>query len=428
MAMHAVESDRRRIAIIGAGPIGLEAALHAVQAGFSVQVYERGRIAENVLDWGHVRLFSPFSRNSSPLGRQAVREQLGRPLPADDALLTGRHFAEQYVLPLSTLPCLSGCIHEQTAVLAVGRSRFSKREQIGKPERASDPFQLLVMKEGHERREFADVVLDCSGVYPYHNWIGAGGLPCFGETEALSKDDYRLPDIAGTERARFAGGRTLVVGSGYSAATAVVDLAEVGRGDENTSVVWLTRSPQRPPIDRISRDPLRERDRLAEEANRLALSADSVVDWRPGTIVHRVTRSASDGVFHVELCPPSRDISQQQTLETLTVDNIIANVGYRPDRSLYEELQVHECYASQGPMNLAAALLGETSSDCLHQSTYGVETLRTPEPDFFILGAKSYGRDSRFLISIGMQQIHEVLRSISPKAAAVVRGTLAGTY
>ena len=95
-------------------------------------------------------------------------------------------------------------------------------------------------------------------------------------------------------------------------------------------------------------------------------------------------------------------------MKQIVADRIIANVGYKPDRSLYEELQVHECYASQGPMKLAAALLGETSADCLSQTSHGAETLRNPEPGFFILGSKSYGRDSRFLLKTGIEQIQDL--------------------
>ena len=98
----------------------------------------------------------------------------------------------------------------------------------------------------------------------------------------------------------------------------------------------------------------------------------------------------------------------------IAADEVLALVGYRPDRSLYEELQVHECYASQGPMKLAAVLLGETSADCLAQTSPGGETLKNPEPGFFILGAKSYGRNSRFLLKIGHEQIGEVFSMMEP--------------
>jgi hypothetical protein len=58
-------------------------------------------------------------------------------------------------------------------------------------------------------------------------------------------------------------------------------------------------------------------------------------------------------------------------------------------------------------MNLSAALLG-AGGDCLAQEGHGVDTLVNPEPDFFILGAKSYGRNTTFLMRVGWQQVDEV--------------------
>mmetsp|Transcript_13386 Transcript_13386/g.15255 ORF Transcript_13386/g.15255 Transcript_13386/m.15255 type:complete len:224 (+) Transcript_13386:79-750(+) len=98
------------------------------------------------------------------------------------------------------------------------------------------------------------------------------------------------------------------------------------------------------------------------------------------------------------------------------VDTVIANVGYRPDTSLYQELQVHQCYATEGPMKLAAALLsssGANSVDCLAQVVPGKETLRTSEPSFYIIGMKSYGRSSKFLLSVGHQQVQHVMELLN---------------
>jgi len=94
----------------------------------------------------------------------------------------------------------------------------------------------------------------------------------------------------------------------------------------------------------------------------------------------------------------------------LRVDRIVANVGYRPDLSLNREIQVHQCYASEGPMKLAASLLASAGGDCLAQASVGVDILKNPEPNYFILGAKSYGRNSSFLLRLGIDQIQEVLR------------------
>jgi hypothetical protein len=94
----------------------------------------------------------------------------------------------------------------------------------------------------------------------------------------------------------------------------------------------------------------------------------------------------------------------------VTVDRVLALVGSSPDAAIYRQLQIHECYASSAPMKLSATLLarGGGAVDCLDQVASGVEALRNPEPGFFILGAKSYGRNSNFLLRIGYEQVEEV--------------------
>src|SRR5262245_5530981 len=92
----------QRVAIIGAGPIGIEAALYAKSCGFSVAVYDRGPIGEHVRRWGHVRMFTPFGTNCTALGLAEVRkEKAGRSLPAEGDLVTGHQFVESYLKPLA---------------------------------------------------------------------------------------------------------------------------------------------------------------------------------------------------------------------------------------------------------------------------------------------------------------------------------------
>ena len=92
----------------------------------------------------------------------------------------------------------------------------------------------------------------------------------------------------------------------------------------------------------------------------------------------------------------------------MDVDRILSLTGYVGDHRLYRQLQVHECYATSGPMKLAAALLGAGSDDCLTQESHGADTLVNPEPGFFLLGSKSYGRNPTFLMRVGWQQVEEV--------------------
>ena len=52
------------VAIIGGGPVGLAAAAHLIERGERPILFEAGeRVGANVLDWGHVRMFSPWEFN-----------------------------------------------------------------------------------------------------------------------------------------------------------------------------------------------------------------------------------------------------------------------------------------------------------------------------------------------------------------------------
>ena len=62
------------------------------------------------------------------------------------------------------------------------------------------------------------------------------------------------------------------------------------------------------------------------------------------------------------------------------------------------------------PDGLAAALLKHAGGDCLSVPPQGAAALRNPEPNFYILGAKSYGRNSNFLLAdrlrAGARRVH----------------------
>ncbi len=391
----------KKIAILGAGPVGLEAALLAASKGHDVHVFERGRVGEHVRNWSHVTFFSPWELNRSPWGVAALTES-GADLAADDVFPTGAEYLSGYLEPLAALPKLEGRIHEGCEVVAIARDGALKGAHVGGRDDALGPFNLLVRQGDDERYEHADLVIDTTGAYRAHNALGPGGLPALGETRADTLIERYVPDVLGADRDLYAGKRVLVVGAGYSAVTSLKLLHALKADEPSTHVSWLVLGEDEP-YEVLPDDPLPQRSALATFGNAAASGGvDGITTLRSSRV--EALRTLDDGALEVTI---SRGGSPQR----FVVDRVVSNVGYRPDLELARELQVHLCYASEGPMKLAASLLavGGGGGDCLAQTSAGVETLMNPERDFFVLGAKSYGRNSAFLLKLGFEQVASVL-------------------
>lgn len=394
----------RKIAIIGGGPTGLEAALRARREGYDVALFEAGRVGEHFARYGSVRLFTPFRMNSTPLGRELLR-RAGARLPEDEETLAANDLRERYLMPLAMLPELSGVVREGVRVAGVAREGMAKGTTPG---RSGRPF-LLRLENGRGEwvaPERADVVIDASGVYGTANATGSGGLPAPGEDALGARLERHLPEILGSARARYAGKRILLVGDGRSAASAIADLDELTR----TQVEWVHRdrgAESFAPISQEEREELPVLREIDERAARIAREASWIHHHAGATILSY--RALPSGMVEATL----RESSGEEC--RVEVDRVLALVGYRPDLSVFRELQIHLCYASEGPMALAAAILAARAKDpgddagCLGQVSHGPETLRNPEPSFFILGAKSYGRNPRFLLRLGHAQIEDVM-------------------
>jgi thioredoxin reductase len=375
-----------RIAVLGAGPTGVEAALAAVDEGWDATVYEQApAVAAHPRAWGHVRLFTPWSMSVGP----RVAAQAG--VPAPDTCPTGAELADHLAKAAAALPD----VRLSTRVDVVAREGLLKSEAIGGGARTAAPFRLLVTGPDGERVEHADVVLDCTGTYGNPSPTGDGGIPALGERALGARVIRRIPEV--TEH--WAGRRVLLVGAGYSAQTVARDLTAVG-----AELVWAVRRPD-PSWGAVENDPLPGRAALVASSRRLASGAVPRVALLTGVVVDELR---ADGE---RIAAVLRDRAGGRT--HVVVDEVVSMTGAVGDSRLYRQLQVHECYATEGPMNLAATLLGSQGGDCLAQVSAGVDALRNPEPRFFVLGSKSYGRNSTFLLRIGWEQVEEVMSGLA---------------
>ena len=403
------------LAIVGAGPIGLESAVAARQRGWDVQVFEKAGIGHHIRQWGHVQLFSPFSMNHSSGGLELIRAERPdweRPQPSE--YQTGSQFVRHYLKPLAALPIIRDRLWTGVQVLEIRREDLSKKDWVGNVRRLDYPFRLLLRRGGKDIIHRSWAVIDASGVYSNPQALGSGGIAAPGElrlhTEASPHLHYRVVDVLGDDRARLADRITLLVGGGHSAATALEGFAALAKTHTRTRVLWINRSPQERPYPLFPNDPLPYRASLSRLGNRLASRPPSWLSYCGGTVIDALSYRPQQerGAFEVEVCTGT---DRQQ----LQADEIVVNTGFRPDNSLYRQLQVHECYATGGPIQLAASPLGG-SADCLATKESNVEILRNPESNFYILGNKSYGTNATFLLRHGLEQIDLVLDDLEATA------------
>lgn len=396
-----MSSSKPRIAILGSGPTGLEAALAASEKGFPFVVFEAAPVvAGRMREWGHVGLFTAWPMDVSERMRGALCAADREP-PATDGCPSGAELVDRVLDPVAALDGIRDHVRLNTRVLQIGRVGLLKNEEVGSGRRAGHAFRLLLSDgSGREWTEEADIVLDCTG-NAIPNPIGESGIAAPGEAALRRTLHHEVPDLA-TDSAAWAGKTTLLVGDGHSAQTALVELTGLAEEHPETRIVWVTRGPVPEPL---ADDSLAGRADLTARAAALAATPAECLTVLPCTTVDALRPGARAAVT---LRGPKGELTEVE------VDRVLALTGRIGDHTIYRQLQVHECWATSGPMKLAAALMAQDGGggDCLDQTSLGAETLRNPEPGFFILGIKSYGRRGNFLMRVGWEQVEEVFQLI----------------
>ena len=384
------------VAVIGAGPVGLAAAAHLLARGETPIVLESGSsVGASIRSWAHVRVFSPWQYMIDGAAASLL-ERSGWTSPPAEALPTGGELVARYLEPLATLPEITLRLHLNTRVVSVARLGFDKMKTPG---REDAPFVVRVSRNGAEDEILAKAVIDASGTYTSPNSLGANGAPAIGEPANADRILYGIPDVLGAGRARYAGRRVLVVGSGHSAFNALIELGKLAAEVPETRVTWaIRRADLRQLFGGESADMLPARGALGT-AVRSIVAAGSLT-LVTGFRVARLERTA-DGMVVSSL---DRDLDP--------VDEIIGATGFRPDLSLFTELRVDLDPAVEAPSALAP-LIDPNVHSCGSVPPHGEAELRHPEAGFYVVGMKSYGRVPTFLTLTGYEQVRSVVAAIA---------------
>ncbi|MDN3309340.1 FAD-dependent oxidoreductase [Microbacterium oryzae] len=389
------------IVVIGAGPQGLAAAAHLVQRDQDVIVLERGPAAgAAVTEWGHVRLFSAWPELIDTASRHLL-ERSGWTAPAS-GYPTGAQWVDTYLRPLAA--ALGERV--RTGITVTGISRAG-RDKVVDSGRKNAPLVVHTVDElGREDRYRARAVLDASGTWAHPNPAGANGLPALGEHATGDAISYRIPD----DVSDLAGQHVVVVGSGHSATHAVLRLVDLARKTPGTRVTWLLRR--------------------ASTTNVFGGGADELPER--GALGTRAQRAVGQGHVHVVTGFRVDEIRHDQDGITITADDgrgiggvarVFALTGFRPDTAMLAELRTSLDPAFEAVAGIASEIDPNIHS-CGSVGATGARQLAQPEPGFFIIGAKSYGRAPTFLALTGYEQARSVAAHLAGDHEAAARNEL----
>jgi len=397
------------VAVIGAGPVGLAAAARLIERGLEPLILEAGdSVGANLLDYGHVRLFSPWRYNIDAAMATLLAPSGWQAPPADELPLAGA-VVDRVLRPFAALPQVARHLHLGTRITSISREGFDKVKTAG---RADAPFVIRAVRNGEAIEFRARAVIDASGTWSTPNPLGANGLPALGEREHADRIAYGIPDMLGRDRARYAGRRTLVVGAGHSAANALLGLAELARSAPGTRLAWSVRTPV---LQRVfgggTADALPARGQLGSDLK--ALRDSGALEFFSGLRISAVRREgdalAVDGLD-----------AEGRAVSVSGIDQIVCGTGQRPDLSLASELRLKldpwlESSEALGP------LIDPNLHSCGTVRPHGHRELAHPEPGFYTVGVKSYGRAPTFLMATGFEQARSVVAALAGDLAAADR-------
>ncbi len=392
-----MQANTLPIAIIGAGPVGLAAAAHLIRKGETPVLFEAGStVGASMLQWGQVRLFSPWRYIVDQQARALLEEQDWQ-APDLETYPTGHEVVERYLFPLAQVPQIQATLRPQTRVTAVSRWGMDKVKTSARDE---TPFVVRVQHaDGEEQEILVRAIIDASGTYQTSNPLGAHGLYALGERHLQEHIFYGIPDVLGAEQVRYAGRRVLVVGSGHSAQQTLLELAQLAEQESTTRLLWAIR---RPSVQQMfgggESDALPERGQLGLRS--LALLESDQVRLFSGVHIHELKQTPKGIVI----------VGEEERIGP--VDEIIAATGFRPDLSFLRELRLSLDPGLESPLALAP-LIDPNIHSCGTVPPHGVDQLAHPESHIFLVGMKSYGRAPTFLMLTGYEQVRSIVAALS---------------
>jgi hypothetical protein len=228
------------VAVLGGGPVGVEAALYARFLGYSVLLFDTYKVGHRQLAWGEHRVPDTWANLTTPLGLAALAAQGTAGEAIDEQVhVTYRDYVERYLLPVARTDLLYDSVQINSPVLSVSRTGCGPGTQASLPRRSEQEFRILVdSRQRGEYTQLVDIVLDCNGLAASAGLASGGGLAIGQRAHTAEMRSGKL-DVLGKARGALAGKHTLLFGGDSSACANAIDLAQLAAEVPETRTTWI---------------------------------------------------------------------------------------------------------------------------------------------------------------------------------------------
>jgi thioredoxin reductase len=375
-----MEKNNYSVIIVGAGPIGLAAAVHLLKQNISTIIFEHSEnVGGNINQWGHVQLFTPWNYNLDELCAIELKKT-GWKYPDFNSYPTGHEFLSKYLVPLSKIDLIHRYIKLRSTVTSITKDKESG--------------QFVVQINGKEEEYYCTYLLDCSGTFLTPNIVAKSN-----NVEV----SYKIPDLR-RDYNLLKNKRIAVIGTGHSSMHSILELLRLQSTERHTQIYWLSRSYNQIEIFEKERRYFKDL-RNQEIADVLKMLERSVED---GKIKFIYPFEDKNLVFDKQL---EAWCLNYPSVKQYIFDKIIINCGFSSNYSFYKKVNI-SINKEWGCVESLFNIINPKINSCLTVKEHTYLDLLLNEPNLFVLGQKSYGKAPSFLLKTGYIQVISVVNYI----------------
>lgn len=366
-----MDQVRKPVVIVGAGPIGLAMAVRLATNQIPFRILEKGvQVGNNVLEWGHVNLFSNWSESVDSVSIEFLNNQ-GVEFDLPDNCPSGKDLVDGYLSKIGDVFESQGNLLLSANVESV--EYYDQRQH----------FQLTYSKNNQAHELKASMVIDASGTWGNFNRLVRN------ENLLSSLIQNEIPDLNFISSLNQES-KVAVIGNGHSAMNSLILLSK----HSDCQVKWLIRS----------KVPKFGLSKVGGQSDGLELRVKSLIEEGRIALVSSFTTKSivkeERGLLLVS--------KEGKTLSKINF--IISNIGSFPDYSSLKgiKLNLEEKYQ-------ASPILVPKINPELHSCgslSYNLEDTLVTDLPYFVVGMKSFGKAANFLLSKGYDILDGLMHTI----------------